>query len=53
MDYQTILADATNWMFSDITNAMYVIGAIVVIGAVNGIRISLKHCSGSYNGRIL
>lgn len=45
MDYQTLLNDACNWVFSDITRSMWIVGAVAVIGAINGVRISLKHCS--------
>lgn len=53
MDYQTLLNDTMNWIFSDVTRSMWIVGAIAVIGALNGIRCSLNHCKGRYNGRIL
>lgn len=53
MNYRTLINDTMNWLFSDVTHIMYVIGAIVVIGAINGIRLSLGRCKGRHNGRIL
>lgn len=53
MNYQTILENAMEWFFSDPIHIGFVIGAIVVIGAANGIRLSLGRCTGRYNGRIL
>lgn len=53
MDYQTFLNDAASWMFSDITHVLYVVAGIAVVGAINGIRLSLNRCKGPYNGRIL
>lgn len=44
MDYQTFLNDAIEWLFSDINNGLYILGGIAVLGAINGIRRSLKHC---------
>ncbi len=53
MDYQTLISEATNWIFSDVSRALWIAGTIAVIGAANGIRLSLNRCKGSYNGRIL
>jgi len=44
MDYQTLLNDAASWIFSDPKNIAYVIGAVVVIGAIKGIGRSLRWC---------
>lgn len=44
MDYQTLINEVSGWLFSDVTNVLYVIGAIAVVGAINGIRLSLNHC---------
>jgi len=53
MDYQTLLNDAANWVFSDVTRSIWIVAGIAVIGAINGIRLSLNRCKGRYNGRIL
>lgn len=53
MNYETLLSDAMNWLFSDITRCLWIVGGIAIIGAINGIRISIGRSRGSYNGRIL
>lgn len=45
MNYQALISEAMEWMFSDITNALTVVGIIAVIGALNGVRNSLGRCS--------
>ena len=45
MDYQTLLNDAMNWIFSDVTRTLCIVAGIAVIGAINGIRHSLGRCS--------
>jgi hypothetical protein len=60
MDYQTLerltenlFSDVSAWFAADpITHGLYVIGGIAVLGAINGIRLSLNHCKGR-TGRIL
>ena len=44
MNYQTLLTNAIKWIVSDHTHIMWIIGAIVVIGAASGIYRSLAHC---------
>jgi hypothetical protein len=44
---ETMINDITKWVFSDLNNLAYIIGAIVVLGAINGIRCSLAHCGRS------
>lgn len=35
--------DITNWILSDTGNLMRVMGTILVLGALNGVRLSLAH----------
>lgn len=53
MDYQTLLNDVIGWVFSDVSRSLWIVATIAVIGAINGIRLSLNRCKGPYNGRIL
>lgn len=53
MNYQTFLTDAMEWMFSDLTRSIWIMGGIAVIGAALGVKHSLNYCKGRYNGRIL
>ena len=36
--------DITNWAFSDLNNIAYLVAAVAVLGALNGVRRSLSHC---------
>lgn len=45
MDYWTIIESAAEWVFSDVSRALWIAGAIAVIGAINGVRLSLGRCS--------
>jgi hypothetical protein len=53
MNYQTLLNDVSGWLFSDVTHIVYIVAAIAIVGAINGVRLSFNHCKGPYNGRIL
>lgn len=53
MNYQTLLDNTMHWLFSDPMHAVCVVAGIAVLGAINGVRLSLKRCKGPYNGRIL
>lgn len=53
MNIETIISEGMNWLFSDVTRSLWIVASIAVIGAINGIRISLNRCTGRYNGRIL
>lgn len=44
MNYQTFLNQASDWLFSDPTHWAYVIGAFALVGAINGVRLSMRHC---------
>ena len=52
MNYQTLFNDAIGWLFSDITRCMWIIGGLAIIGAINGVRISLNHCKHTGRGRM-
>lgn len=50
MSYQTLVNQAENlagdcaaWLFSDVTNVLYVVAGIAVLGVINGIRRSLQY----------
>lgn len=61
MNYQTfettmrnLFSDVMGWFADDpIHRGMYVVIGIAVVGAINGVRLSLNRCKGRYNGRIL
>jgi hypothetical protein len=44
MNYQTLLTQATEWVFSDPMRIGFVIGTILVIGAIKGIARTIGHC---------
>ena len=60
MDYQTLkqaaentVSDVVSWFSADpITNGMFVVIGIAVLGAINGIRCSLNRCKFTGRGQM-
>lgn len=51
MTIETIINSIGNWVTENPTSAIYVVAGIAVLGAIMGIRASLKRCETRSNGR--
>lgn len=51
MTIETIIDDVCNWIALNPTTALYIVASIAVLGAIMGIRASLKRCENRAGGR--